>query len=52
MLVDAIKEANIDIKHLSAVELVGDGTRIPIIIRSIKKAFGIDPSRTMHYGII
>jgi heat shock protein 4 len=46
VLTNAIQQANLS-NPIQTVELVGDGTRIPIIIQTIRNIFGIEPSRTM-----
>lgn len=33
---------------LSSVELIGGGSRIPLFIRTLAEAFGIEPQRTLN----
>lgn len=40
---DTVKAANLDKSKVSKILLVGGSTRVPLVVSSLKKAFGIDP---------
>ncbi|KAI8467580.1 MAG: heat shock protein 70 family [Monoraphidium minutum] len=47
-LAEGVARAGVPVKALTAVEVVGGGTRVPMVYRAVQEAFGQAPSRTLH----
>jgi len=44
----ALQESGLTVDQISAVELVGSGSRVPAIVRTLVEVFGKEPRRTMN----
>lgn len=44
----ALQESGLTVEQISAVELVGSGSRVPAIVKALTQFFGREPRRTMN----